>query len=148
NLGSYSRFEQFCSPASQIAADCSQPAGKNCLREGNHGCGWDIMVGYARPAGRHRCLFDRDVVMTNFASFGLDAPPAWTKNWNLEWPKPSEPRSIRKKTMKTLVSWQERARSAPRGSIHNKSCPPGYRNATPCYSRGASMPLTKAATDA
>ena len=26
------------------------------------------------------------VVMTNFASFGLDAPPAWTKNWNLEWP--------------------------------------------------------------
>src|SRR5262249_40662634 len=36
NLGSYSRFEQFSSPTSQITADCSQPTGKNYLRESNH----------------------------------------------------------------------------------------------------------------
>src|SRR4029453_12599994 len=31
-------------------------------------------------------FFIGTVVMTNFASFGLDAPPAWAKNLNLEWP--------------------------------------------------------------
>jgi conflict system STAND superfamily ATPase len=31
-------------------------------------------------------LFIGAIVQTNFASFGLDAPPAWTKGSNLEWP--------------------------------------------------------------
>jgi Novel STAND NTPase 1 len=31
-------------------------------------------------------LFVGAVINTNFASFGLDSPPAWTNNSNLEWP--------------------------------------------------------------
>src|SRR5262249_3008622 len=31
-------------------------------------------------------LFIGAVIQTNFASFGLDSPPAWTKDINLEWP--------------------------------------------------------------
>src|SRR5215467_13683729 len=60
---------------------------------------------------------------------------------------PPQPSRMRRGGGLALVSWQERARSARRGSIHNRCCRRGCRNVATGYLRGGSVSPTEAATE-